>query len=224
MGLNTLNTNKLVINLPPREPNGQGNFSTIELGGGLKRHLCPILGPINDDAPWQTLLHELTKANIDDEFTFLFNSPGGSVSVGTTLINAIQNTKATTYGVVVGECASIAALMLCACANISAAPLTHVMFHGTSGGLSGKTLDIEEQTTAINEYMATMFDTLCSKLLTVEERKLIITTKRDFYLSALEVNKRCASQVDEPQPASNEPSGQISLEAMLPSLLSLGGN
>lgn len=123
----------------------------------------------------------------DKDISFYINSPGGSVTSGLAIYDAIQVIRPQVRTFCIGQCASAAALLLSAGAKGKrfALPNSRVMIHQPSGGAGGQATDIAIQAREIlslkkrlNEIMA---------LHTGKSVKEIENdADRDFFLSAKE--------------------------------------
>jgi ATP-dependent Clp protease protease subunit len=121
----------------------------------------------------------------DREITLYVNSPGGSITAGLAIYDTMQYVRCPVATVVVGQAASMSALLLCAGApgRRRALPSARVMIHQPLGGFQGQQSDIEIHAREIllvrqrvNEIMAEHTGQ------TVE--KIRADTERDRYLTA----------------------------------------
>ena len=179
---------KVITTVPVLKANMPGFVVTKDKGAGNFEYHFQFTGVIDEPDPWCTLIQTLDMAKDGDDVYIYFNSVGGTVITGVAIANALLHTKANTHGVVIGICASIAAMCLCACKEIRCMPMTHVMFHSTSGGSFGKTLDCENQAANMNEYFKDLMSSVATRILTEEQINYIYATRRDLWLTAAEVN------------------------------------
>jgi ATP-dependent Clp protease, protease subunit len=121
----------------------------------------------------------------DREITLYLNSPGGTITAGLAIYDTMQYVRCPVATVVVGQAASMGALLLCAGApgRRRALPSARVMIHQPLGGFQGQQSDIEIHAREIllvrqrvNEIMAQHTGQ------TVE--KIKADTERDRYLTA----------------------------------------
>jgi ATP-dependent Clp protease protease subunit len=126
----------------------------------------------------------------DKEVTLYINSPGGSITAGLSIYDTMQYMRCPVATVVVGQAASMGALLLCAGAHgrRRALPNARVMIHQPLGGFSGQQSDIEIHAREIlmvrqrvNEIMAHHTGQ------SVEQVKR--DTERDRYLSAVQAKE-----------------------------------
>jgi ATP-dependent protease ClpP protease subunit len=84
------------------------------------------------------LLNDLRQLTSEDRITMIFNSPGGLVSEGRAIINAVQNTGADIQTELLSEASSMAAIMFCIGDRRIIYENSSLMFHNFSGGIGGK--------------------------------------------------------------------------------------
>ena len=87
----------------------------------------------------------------DKDIHFYINSPGGSVTAGLAVYDAMQIVKSPIRTYCIGQCASMAAWLLAAGekGNRYALPNSRVMIHQPLGGASGQATDIDIQAAEI---------------------------------------------------------------------------
>ena len=87
----------------------------------------------------------LEKEDPDKDIDFYINSPGGSVTAGLAMYDAMQHIKCDVATICVGQAASMGAVLLAGGAKGKRTALPHarVMIHQPSGGAQGKSTDIE---------------------------------------------------------------------------------
>lgn len=87
----------------------------------------------------------------DKDIHFYINSPGGSVTAGLAVYDAMQIVKSSIRTYCIGQCASMAAWLLAAGAKGKryALPNSRVMIHQPLGGAGGQATDIDIQAAEI---------------------------------------------------------------------------
>ena len=92
------------------------------------------------------LLH-LESADTEKDISIYINSPGGSVTSGLAIYDTMQFIKPEVSTICVGQCASMAAVLLAAGApgKRFALPRSRVLIHQPWGGTQGQVTDIEIQ-------------------------------------------------------------------------------
>lgn len=163
---------------------------TWDVYSRLLKDRIVFLGTQVNDTVANLIIAQLLFLESDDpdkEVILYINSPGGSITAGLAIYDTMQYIRCPVSTVVVGQAASMGALLLCAGAagRRRAVPNARIMIHQPLGGFSGQQSDIEIHARAIldvrqrvNEIMA--FHTGQ----TVDQVKS--DTERDRYLSAEE--------------------------------------
>lgn len=136
-----------------------------------------------------TQLLSLAAANEDEEITLYINSPGGSMSDMTMIIDTIQLIKPPVSTICLGSASSAAAVLLASGEKGSrfSLPNGRVMIHqpriGGAGGMQAS--DIQIQSKEITRHRQWMIDFLSKRTgQTVE--KINKDVERDLYMSAEE--------------------------------------
>jgi ATP-dependent Clp protease, protease subunit len=92
------------------------------------------------------LLH-LESSDPDKDINLYLNSPGGSITAGMAIYDTIQYIKCDVSTICIGQCASMAAVLLAAGAagKRFALPNSRILIHQPWGGTQGQVSDIEIQ-------------------------------------------------------------------------------
>jgi ATP-dependent Clp protease protease subunit len=126
----------------------------------------------------------------DKEVTVYINSPGGSITAGLAIYDTMQHVRCPVATVVLGQAASMGALLLCAGAagRRRALPNSRVMIHQPLGGFSGQQTDIEihareilQVRQRVNEIMAHHTGQSVAQIKN--------DTERDRYLTAVQAKE-----------------------------------
>lgn len=151
-----------------------------------------FLGTAIDDTVANLIIAQMLFLESDDpekEISLYINSPGGSVSAGLGIYDAMQHIKCPVNTTVVGMAASMAATLLASgTGKRFALPNSRIMIHQPlihGGGISGQVTDIEitaRELIRTKEKMAAILAKHTGQ--TVE--KILADTERDRYLSAEE--------------------------------------
>lgn len=152
-----------------------------------------FLGTPIDDGVANAIIAQLLFLESDDpdkDVNIYINSPGGSVSAGLGIYDAIQHVKCPVNTTVVGLAASMGALLLCAgTGKRYALPNARVMIHQPHiSGLSGQVTDVEIQARELirtKEQMAM----LVSKHSGQPLDRVKADTERDRWLTADEAKE-----------------------------------
>jgi ATP-dependent Clp protease protease subunit len=149
-----------------------------------------FVGDVIDDHVANLIIAQLLFLQAEDpdkDIDIYINSPGGSVSSGLAIYDAIQYVKPAVRTTCVGMAASMGALLLAAGTKGKryALPNSRIMIHQPSGGFSGQASDLEIRAKEIiqikqrlNEIMAVHTGQ------TVE--KISIDSDRDYFMSPQE--------------------------------------
>ena len=126
----------------------------------------------------------------EKDISFYINSPGGSVTAGLAIYDAMQVIRPQVRTFCIGQCASMGALLLAAGAKGKrfALPNSRVMIHQPHGGAGGQATDIAIQAKEIMTLKKRLNAILASHTgKTVAE--IEIDADRDFFMSAEEAKK-----------------------------------
>jgi ATP-dependent Clp protease, protease subunit len=159
----------------------------------LKRREIFLWGEINDESA-ETIVKKILyfdSVNSDD-ITILINSPGGVISSGLAIYDAMQYAKSSIITICMGQAASFGAVILCAGAKGKRFVWEHarVLIHQPliSGNMFGPASDIQIQA----EEMLRIRDNLneiLAKHTGQSIKKIAEDTDRDFFMSAEEAKK-----------------------------------
>ncbi len=146
-----------------------------------------ITGPIDSDTARETVvaLEYLDNAAADD-ITVTINSPGGSVSDGLAILDAMRRCRSDIVTVATGMAASMGAF-LAACGGTPGkryvTPHCEIMIHQPLGGIQGQATEIELAAQHILKIKRLLNETLAEATgRTVEE--IARDTDRDNFMSA----------------------------------------
>jgi ATP-dependent Clp protease protease subunit len=127
-------------------PNIRDSKGGIDLFSKLmEERVLRLDGQVDDGmaAVFCSALFLLEKENPEKEITVMINSPGGSVTAGLGMYDAMRNCQAPIRTVVCGMAASMGSILLCAGDENrrAATPNSRVMIHQPSGGGQGTATD-----------------------------------------------------------------------------------
>jgi ATP-dependent Clp protease protease subunit len=126
----------------------------------------------------------------EKDISFYINSPGGSVTAGLAIYDAMQVIRPQVRTFCIGQCASMGALLLAAGAKGKrfALPNSRVMIHQPHGGAGGQATDIAIQAKEIVHLKKRLNEMIAlhsgKKVSEVE-----LDADRDFFMSAEEAKK-----------------------------------
>lgn len=123
----------------------------------------------------------------DKDIHFYINSPGGSVTAGMAIYDAMQLIRCEVRTYCIGQCASMGAWLLAAGTRGKryALPNSRVMIHQPLGGATGQATDIEIQAQEIIKTKQRMIEVLASHT-GKSISQIAVDIDRDFFLSAEE--------------------------------------
>jgi ATP-dependent Clp protease protease subunit len=126
----------------------------------------------------------------DKDITLYINSPGGVVSAGLAIYDTMQFIKPDVSTMVVGQAASMAAVLLAAGSKGKrfALPHSRVMIHQPAGGFQGQASDIEIQTREILRYKKRLNEILAEHA-GQKPDKVAKDSDRDYFMGADEARK-----------------------------------
>lgn len=163
---------------------------SYDLWSRLLKDRIVFLGTPVDDYVANLIVAQLLfleKEDPDKDIDFYINSPGGSVTAGMAIYDAMQIVKPDVATICVGQAASMGAVLLAGGAKGKRHCLKHarVMIHQVSAGFSGTMADIDVQAAEIKRHMNTLMHILANHT----GKDVDTITKdcdRDYFLSAEE--------------------------------------
>jgi ATP-dependent Clp protease protease subunit len=165
---------------------------SYDIWSRLLKDRIVFLGTPIDDQVANLIIAQLLFLESDDpekEINLYINSPGGSVSAGLGIYDAMQHIKCPVNTTVVGMAASMAATLLAAgTGKRFALPNSRIMIHQPhihGGGISGQVTDIEITAKELIRTKEKMAEILAKHTGQPVER-IKADTERDRYLSAEE--------------------------------------
>lgn len=149
-----------------------------------------FLGTEIDDHVANSVVAQLLFLESEDagkDITLYINSPGGSVTAGLAIYDAMQYVRSDVSTICVGQAASFGAVLLTAGAKGKRfiLPNSRVMLHQPHGGARGQATDIEIQAREINK-MKRVLNEIIVKHTGRPLKQIEKDTDRDFYLGAEE--------------------------------------
>ena len=149
-----------------------------------------FLGTAIDDDVANLIVAQLLYLEADDaekDIIMYVNSPGGSVTAGLAIYDAMQYVRCDVQTICVGQAASMGAVLLCAGAPDKRQILPHsrVMIHQPHGGAGGTSADIEIQAREIVKLRQRLNEIL-AKHTKKSVEQVAKDADRDHFLSAQE--------------------------------------
>jgi ATP-dependent Clp protease protease subunit len=130
------------------------------------------------------LLH-LESEDQEKDIQLYINSPGGSVTSGLAIYDAIQYIRCDVSTTCIGQCASMAAVLLAsgAAGKRFALPNSRILIHQPWGGTQGQVTDIEIQAKEMLRMRASL-DEILAKHTGQPVEKIHLDTERDNIFTA----------------------------------------
>lgn len=155
----------------------------------LKERIIFLGSPVDDDVSNLIIAQMLflEKEDPDKDIEFYINSPGGLVTAGLAMYDAMQLVKPDIATICVGQAASMGAVLLAGGSKGKryALPNARMMIHQGSAGFHGTPSDIDIQAKEVLRYKALLNDIL-AKHTGQPVEKVTADTDRDFFMSAQE--------------------------------------
>ncbi len=121
----------------------------------------------------------------DRDITLYINSPGGSVTAGMAIYDAMNQIRSQVCTVCIGIAASMGAFLLSAGTKGKryALPNARIMLHQPSGGTQGKASDIEIAAKEIL-YFRQLINKILAENTGKSQEQIELDSERDFFMSA----------------------------------------
>lgn len=179
-------------------------FVTETIGGGwhtydifsrlLRERIICLNGEIDEttSASIVAQLLFLEGDNPQKNINLYINSPGGSVTAGLAIYDAIQHIQSPVTTICLGQAASMGSLLLCAGSpgQRYALPHSRIMVHQVSGGFSGQASDIAihaKEILRVREQLNRIYQRHLTVRREVEEIARVM--ERDFFMGAEEARE-----------------------------------
>lgn len=170
-----------------QSPRGERSY---DIYSRLLNDRIVFLGDPIDDAVANSVIAQLLhleSADPDKDISLYINSPGGVVSAGLAILDTMNFIKCEVSTICIGQCASMAAVLLTAGAKGKRyiLPNSRVMIHQPSGGAQGQQTEIE---IVAREIAATRrrLNMILSENTGQSFDRIEKDTERDCYMSAQE--------------------------------------
>ena len=135
------------MNLVPMvvEQSSRGERSYDIYSRLLKERIIFLVGPVNDAVANLIVAQMLFLESEDSEkpINFYINSPGGSVTAGMSIYDAMKFVKAPIHTLCLGQAASMGAFLLSSGDERRALPNARIMIHQPLGGYQGQASDMQ---------------------------------------------------------------------------------
>ena len=174
----------MVIEQTPRGERSYDIYSRL-----LKERIIFIGLPI-DDVMADLVVAQLLFLQGEDPLepiSLYINSPGGSITSGLAIYDTMQYIKPDVHTWCIGQCASMAAVLLAAGqkGHRYALPYSRILIHQPWGGMQGQATDISIQAQEILR-MRDWINEILAKHTGQDMERLAQDTERDYYMTAQE--------------------------------------
>ncbi len=179
--------NSLVPIVVEQTSRGERSF---DIFSRLLNERVVFLGHDIDDVIANLVIAQLIHLESEDtekDISLYINSPGGSVTAGLAIYDTMQYIKCDVATICIGQCASMAAVLLAAGAagKRSALPNSRILIHQPWGGTQGQVTDIEIQAKEMLRMRGALDDILAHHTGQPAE-KIHSDTERDNIMTAQE--------------------------------------
>ena len=168
------------------ETTGRGERAYDIYSRLLKERIIFLGTPINDEVANNVMaqLIFLEYENPEKDITLYINSPGGYVSAGLAIYDTMQHVRPNIATICIGNCASMAAVLLAAGTKGKryALPHSRIMLHQPSGAATGQSTDIQITAKEIIRTKDTLTE-IVAKHTGKPVDEVREKTDRDFYMS-----------------------------------------
>ncbi|MDI6693215.1 MAG: ATP-dependent Clp endopeptidase proteolytic subunit ClpP [Anaerosomatales bacterium] len=152
-----------------------------------------FLGHEIDDTVANLVIAQLLHLESEDpekDISLYINSPGGSVTAGLAIYDTMQYIRCDVSTICIGQCASMAAVLLAAGApgKRYALPHSRILIHQPWGGAQGQVTDIEIQAKELLRMRAQL-DEILARHTGQPVEKIHVDTERDNIMIASEAKE-----------------------------------
>tara|TARA_R110000744_G_C19371770_1_gene563130 strand:- start:11676 stop:12443 length:768 start_codon:yes stop_codon:yes gene_type:complete len=148
-----------------------------------------LMGVIGDPDEYLDLCHAIRSCGPDDEVFLRINSPGGRVSTGNQIINAIKECIGNVVGFIESDCGSMATFIFLACHQWAVSEYAEFFCHTASGGNYGKESETFEASTFFRKQTHNRIRKDYKDFLTEDEIEHLLKGG-DYYFNAEETMER----------------------------------
>ena len=178
------------MNIPMAEIADRHSNRVMDLSTYLfqKNRAIFLMEPITDELAG-CVIQQLLYLNAigSEDITLIINSPGGSVSAGLAIYDAMRGIDCDVSTVCIGMAASMGAFLLAAGAKGKryATPHSEIMIHQVMGGAQGQAVDVEIAAVRISRVKAEI-NGLLAEFTGQPLERIQVDTDRDYFLTAKE--------------------------------------
>lgn len=171
----------------------------------VRQHSFYLYSGIGEPSEYTEMIHTIRTAEPHDQIYIYLNSEGGHLDTGISLISAINETQATVTMVLDSTACSMAAILFLAGHQYIVHDFSMLMFHTFSGGVIGKSSDIDKQLQAYRRQFSLLMKKVCGKFLTADELRRL-DNGEELWFSSEAIAKRL--RTIGPDEAASKPAAQ----------------
>lgn len=162
--------------------------------------------PVVQPVAYDEICHLLRQVGPNDKVKLYIDTPGGALTSGLALIQAMRESQATITTILNPQAFSMGALLFLAGDEKIAPPNSLLMFHHYSGGgMEGKGNEQYAELVAVNAWFQEVMLDVCQPFLTKKEIHSILKGT-DLWLGSAEINKRLTRDENNgPEPCATTP-------------------
>ena len=167
-------------------------YKVFEAEYSLKQISFYLSEAIGDPLDYAEMIHTIRTAGENDSIKLHLNTPGGNVSTGIQIINAIRESAATVITVLDGEAYSMGAILFLSGDIQQVGDNGQLMFHMYSSGLIGKGNEQLAAVLSAGKSYGKLLENVCSPFLTDDEIEDVLNG-RDLWIDSDEVIERLSA-------------------------------
>lgn len=153
-----------------------------------------ISGPIVEPSCYVDMIHQIRIAQPTDTVHIHLNTPGGDLTTGVQLINAIKASQGHVITHLESEICSLGSILFLAGEEMVVYDNCVMMFHNYSTGYAGKGHEIASYVDATSKWYNNLMKDVCSPFLSDEELDRIIRGE-DLWMQSEEIAERLQHMV-----------------------------
>lgn len=154
-------------------------------------YLSKEIGPPDG---YTDMVHRIVTASPSDVVFIHLNTPGGDLTTGVQIINAMQNSQAKIVTILESTAYSLGTLIFLAGDEMVVNEHCMMMFHNFNGGLIGKGNELVSELEATVKWFATLARSVYVPFLSEEEFERIVRGE-DMWMQTAEIKRRLENMV-----------------------------
>lgn len=171
-------------------------YSAYEQKAIMRAFHFYISGSIEEPRHYTEMIHQIRIAQPNDAIHIHLNTPGGYVSTGVQIINAIQSSQGRVVTHLEGEVCSMGSVLFLAGHEMVCYDNCLMMFHNYSAGHIGKGHEVTASVEATNKWFHQLMRDICTPFLSTKELDRIIRGE-DIWMQSEEIGERLKTMTEE---------------------------